>query len=236
MKYSCEERGDGPPLLFLHGYGCSKQIFTSAMHSAERYRHVIGVDLPGFGGTQMVGRPYNLDDYVSFTLSVINEKCGGRADIVAHSFGCRIALKLAAGHPESVGKMLLTGAAGIKPRRSAGYLIRTGLYRAAKRLSLGLSKKIAKRIASPDYRLATPLMRESFKLIVNEHLDGILPQVRAQTLLVFGRKDTETPTYMAKKLHKGIKDSGLVILDGCGHFCFLDSPVLFNAVMEEFFK
>lgn len=235
MKYSCEERGDGPPLLFLHGYGCSKEIFTSAMHSAEGYRHVIGVDLPGFGGTQMC-RPYTLSDYVSFTADVINEKCGGRVDIVAHSFGGRIALKLAADYPESVGKMLLTGCAGIRPRRSAGYLVKTGIYGAARRLSPRLSIKIAKRIASPDYRLATPLMRESFKLVISEHLDGILPQVRAQTLLVFGRNDTETPLYMAEKLHKGIKDSGLVIFDGCGHFCFLDSPVLFNAVMEEFFK
>ena len=41
---------------------------------------------------------------------------------------------------------------------------------------------------------------------------------------------------MAKKMKKHIPDSGLVVFENCGHFCFLEDTLKFNAVVTEFFK
>ena len=77
-------------------------------------------------------------------------------------------------------------------------------------------------------------MQKSFIKIVNEHLDYTLPKIKNQTLIVFGSEDKETPLYMAKKLHKNIKNSKLVIIKGAGHFCFIDNPNKFNLEVREF--
>ena len=77
-------------------------------------------------------------------------------------------------------------------------------------------------------------MKESFKLIINEHLDGALDKINIPTLVVCGDKDKETPPYMAKKFNENIKNSKLLMLSGAGHFCFLDKPHKFNMEVKEF--
>lgn len=77
-------------------------------------------------------------------------------------------------------------------------------------------------------------MQKSFKLIVNEHLDYALPNIKNSTLIIFGKEDKETPLYMAKKLHNGIKGSRLVVYEKAGHFAFIDKPLRFNMEVKEF--
>ena len=233
-KYSLTVKGEGEPLLMLHGYLSCKESFYYQIEALSRGRRVVAVDLPGFGGAAEPQYPFALKDYTDFVEGVILDECGGRADILAHSFGGRIALRLASQNGGLVGKMLLTGCAGLKPRRTARYYAKTLTYKALKRLAPTVAQKNISKFASSDYLKLSPLMKESFKLIVNEHLDGLLCKITVPTLLVFGRDDTETPLYMAKRLNAKIVDSGLVVMDG-GHFCFAESPAYFNAVAEEFF-
>jgi len=235
IPYSAEEKGKGKPLLFLHGYLSSKESFSYQTEYLSRYFRTVAVDLPGFGKTPEPTFGYSLSDYVDFVRAVIDERCGGRADIIAHSFGGRVALKLAAESGEKVGKMLLTGCAGMKPRRNITYYFKTAYYKTVKKLSPALAARFRERHSSADYRSLSPVMRESFVKIVNEHLEKCLPLVSAPTLFVFGGADRETPPYMARRLNAGVKDSALVFFEGRGHFCFAEEPFRFNAVAREFF-
>ncbi len=234
VAYSAKEKGEGRPLLMLHGYLSSKESFHFQIEYLSKFFKVVAVDLPGFGGTAQPRTAYSLDDYVSFALGVINEKCGGRADILAHSFGGRIALKLAAEHPEAVGKMLLVGCAGMKPRFKLKAFVKKKGYKLVKRLSPKLAQKKLASFASPDYLALSPTMRESFVKIVNEHLEGQLKRITAPTLVVCGSDDKETPLYMAKRIARGVPDGGLAVIDGAGHFCFCTHTAAFNAVAKEF--
>ena len=236
LSYYAEEKGEGRPILFLHGYLSDKESFKYQTEYLSRFRRTVAVDLPGFGQTPSPPYGYSLSDYVEFVLGVTEERCGGKADIIAHSFGGRIALKLAALYPDAVGKMLLVGCAGMKPVRKPSYYAKTACYKLLKKTAPRLSEKWKEKFSSPDYLSLSPVMRESFVKIVNEHLESYLPAIKAPTLLVFGSEDKETPPYMAKRLNKNIKGSGLVFFEGCGHFCFLEQPRRFNAVAEEFFK
>lgn len=226
--------GEGRTVLFLHGYLSNKECFAAQTRFLSQFCRTVAVDLPGFGEAGEPPFGYSLDDYCGYVAEIIDTICGGRADIVAHSFGGRIALKLAATRPEAVGKMLLVGCAGIKPRRKPQYYIKTGIYKILKRTSPRLAKRWESRHSSPDYLALSPVMRESFKKIVNEHLDGVLCKIAAPTLLVFGDGDTETPLYMARRLNKGIAGSGLVIMKNCGHFCFVEKPTEFDLIAAEF--
>ena len=132
-------------------------------------------------------------------------------DIIAHSFGCRVAILLAARHPEMVGKMVLTGAAGLIPKRSVKYYLKvysykamkwiarkSGLKRLLKALGWDVEAKIRARAGSSDYRALPETMRGTFVKVVNQDLKGYLKDIKASTLLIFGDQDTDCLLYTSR--------------------------------------
>ena len=97
-----------------------------------------------------------------------------------------------------------------------------------------INKDKLKGFYSKDYNVLPKVMKESFLKIVNEHLDDRLKLIENKTLIIFGKEDKETPIYMAKKFHKNLKDSELYLVEGAGHFCFIDKENEFNFVVKEF--
>lgn len=175
--------------------------------------------------------PYSLDDYIAQTRRYIAENNLIKPHVIAHSFGGRVAVKAAATDSELFGKIVLTGGAGLKPRRSVKYKINQCRFRLAKRF---LPREKLERFYSSDYRALSPVMRESFKKIVGEHLDGIAAAVKNPVLLLYGANDTETPLYMARRYNALIRGSQLQIIGNAGHFCFLEKPTAFSALVREF--
>ena len=175
--------------------------------------------------------PYSLDDYVNDLLAYLKDKGIKKPHVIAHSFGARVALKACYSHPEAFDRLVLTGAAGLKPKPS--------FYKVLKKLGYKLLKPLLTHNArlkfySSDYRALDGVMRQSFQKIVAEHLDYVLPAIKNQTLIVFGAQDKETPLYMAERLYKGISNSEKVIINDAGHFCFIDKPFTFNMEVREF--
>lgn len=175
--------------------------------------------------------PYSLDDYVDELIEFADKNRIVKPHVLAHSFGARVALKTTYRYPDFFDKMVLTGAAGLKSK--------TTLKKSCKKISFKflksfIPKQKLSRFYSPDYLALDETMRKSFIKIVNEHLDYTLPFIKNRTLLIFGENDKETPIYMAKKLNSGIKNSKLIILDGAGHFAFVDKSLKFNLEMREF--
>lgn len=215
----------------MHGYLSNKNSFAYQLAFFEKDFDVHAFDLKGFGENRGMDFPYSLSDYAKEVEEYINEKGLYKPDVIAHSFGGRIAIKLCAENPELLGKVVLTGSAGLKPKRTIKYYSKRLLFKALKPF---VKREKLRRFYSSDYLALTPVMRESFKLIVNEHLDGQLKNIQNQIFIVNGELDKETPVYMAKRLNKGIKNSKLLIIKNAGHFCFIDSPLKFNTEVKEF--
>ena len=96
-------------------------------------------------------------------------------------------------------------------------------------------EKLYKKFGSDDYQNTSGIMRKIFVRVVNENLKPLLNDIQAPTLLVWGDKDEATPLYMAKIMEKEIKDSGLVVFEGAGHYSYLDEYHRFKKVLESFF-
>ncbi len=185
----------------------------------------------GFGDNKGMDYPYSLDDYVLELKEYFDKKGIVRPHVIAHSFGARVILKVLYNQPDLVDKLVLTGAAGLKPK--------TTLKKRVKKATFSLLKKVAKReklkrFYSKDYLALDSVMKESFKKIVAENLDYTLSNIDRKTLMVFGTKDRETPVYMAKKFYREIKGSKLLLIKDAGHFCFIDKPHKFNTEVREF--
>lgn len=227
-----ENSGTKEVLIFLHGFLSDRTVFGQQTAFFSRYFDCRALDLKGFGENADMEFPYSLSDYVSELFYYLETHRLERVHILAHSFGCRVAVKFTALYPERVSSLVLTGAAGLKPRRSFRYRVRALRYRIAKKIYK--KKEKLEKFFSPDYRRLNPVMRESFKLVVNEYTEPYAARVAAKTLLIWGEKDTETPLYMGRRFEKLIANSRLFVMEKCGHFCFLEDPRLFNLVAREF--
>ena len=232
-RVSLLQRGEGEDLVLLHGYlACKESFYYQIEALSARYR-VTAFDFWGMGASAPPDGPWSVSDYAARTRALLGELGIARAFLLAHSFGGRVALKLLASPDPPFSRALLTGCAGIPPRRGMRYALRVKAYRAVKKIAPRFAER---RFGSAEYRALSPLMRESFKKIVNEDLTPCLAAVRVPVLYVFGDRDVQTPPYMAEALHAGTAGSGLVYMKGCSHFCFCERPAEFNAVARAFFR
>lgn len=236
------QEGQGPDVLLLHGWGGSTESWLPVTEHLKTRCRVTALDFPGHGGS---GSPpesgWSVDDYRDFTAAFV-EKIGiYPCDIVAHSFGGRVALLLAATRPQLVRRMLLTGCAGLLPKRSAAARAKSSVFHKLKTMSehvpggRALREKVAGHLGSSDYRALAPGMRATFVKVVNQDLSPVLSDIRAETLLIFGRNDRETPLWMGEELRDGIRGSALVVLENAGHFAYLEQCAAFLRILDAFF-
>lgn len=215
----------------MHGYLSSSKSFIYQTEFFKKDFNVFAFDMKGFGENQGMEYPYSLDDYIEEVKDFIKKNGLEKPHVLAHSFGGRIVLKLASLDKNIFDKIVLTGSAGLKPKRTIKYRIKKLIFNV---LKLFVKRERLKGFYSKEYNSLSPVMKESYKKIVNEHLDYATYYIENTTLIINGKLDTETPPYTAKRLNKNIKNSRLIMLDGAGHFCFIDKPYTFNMEVREF--
>ena len=240
----------GRPLLLLHGWGGRCESFLPVTRDFETTRRVYAVDFPGHGRSDQPDCPWSVTEYMEYIRAFMEEIGIGGADIVAHSFGARVAILLAAEHPDAVGKLLLTGAAGVPSRKSGKTPFKTRVYKALRSLvgrpfmrrlfgeeKIDLWREaLVQHFGSADYRALTPFMRQTFNRVIAQDLTPCLAKIKSPVLLVWGENDTATPLWMGQLMEKEIPDAGLVVLKGCGHFAYLDKYGEFRLIAESFLK
>ena len=247
MQINYQSTGAGQPLLFLHGWGSSSEAFNRmARPLAARFR-CIAPDLPGFGKSDMLPRPFTLQDYCDVVKKFIDALGLRDPVMIGHSNGGRILLKwLGRGDcPLRVKKLVLIDAAGIKPRYGAGYYGKVYTYKLAKKilqlpgvrhLFPDAVERLRGRAGSADYRSASPMMKQCMNLALAEDMSAYLPKIQASTLLIWGENDTATPLADGQKMEKLIPDAGLVVLKGAGHFSFAERWGQCSRVLDAFLK
>jgi pimeloyl-ACP methyl ester carboxylesterase len=237
----CRSVGTGPDVLVLHGWGASIEAVQSIVLGLSANCTVHAPDLPGFGQSGRPPRAWGAADYAAWTRALITTLGLGSPSIVGHSHGGRIAIHLAAHHPERVDKLVLVDSAGIRARRTFSWYRRVAMAKFAKHVlrRLGppgraLTRRLFRRSASGDYAASDPEMRATFVKLVNEDLTHLLPQIHASTLLIWGDEDHDTPLSDGQTMERLIPDAGLVVFEGAGHFAYADQPQLFARVVAHF--
>ncbi len=220
--------GQGKDILFLHGWGGSIDSFMGLGKSLSNRFRVTLIDFYGFGKTPHPAKPLMLNDYVESVLEIIKQYDMHSINIIAHSFGGRVAIKLTAKYEYLCEKLVLIDSAGLKPRRTIKYYYRVIRHRLLKLL------KIPHKAGSKDYQQLSPIMKKTFVNVVNENLYHLLGNITTPTLIIWGNKDKETPIYMARKLNKKIVGSGLVVLNGAGHYSYLEQPTRVLLILNSF--
>jgi len=220
------ERIGGSParVVALHGWGRTGADFTGLLAGLD----AVAIHLPGFGPAAAPDAVWGTDDYARLVAEAIEPL--GPVVVVGHSFGGRIAVRLAASRPGLVSGLVLTGAPLVrlapvsKPKLS---------YRIAKALNrIGLIPDSVlearrKKAGSADYNAAQGIMRDIMVKTVNENYDDDLAGITAPTGMVWGENDTAAPTAAGKVASERIRGAHWTVVPGEAH---LLTPVLSAAV------
>ena len=224
------QRGSGKDLVFLHGYLSSKESFYPQINYFSKYFRVTALDFPGFGEGEPLKEAYSVGDYADWLQNKLQTLNVENACVLAHSFGGRVAVKCLS-RGRLFQKAVLCGCAGIKPKRTPAYHMKVGAYKLIKKFAPRYAEK---HFGSAEYRSLPPLMKESYKKIVNEDLRSDACKIECPVLFITGENDGETPVSSAKIYNACVKGSKLLIMKNCGHFAHLDDPLAFNLAAEEF--
>lgn len=224
------QKGTGKDLLLLHGYLSSKEAFAAQVAYFSKFYRVTALDFLGFGQSAPLKESFSVGDYSRWLVAALHVLGVRKPHVIAHSFGCRVAIKTAAENVNIFDKMILTGPAGVILHRGMGYKLRVAAYRLVKKFAPRFAEK---RFGSKEYRSLSPIMKESYKKIVNEDLRACAKRVQNRVLIVQGTRDKTVSSAEAEAYVDAFPWAKMKKIEG-GHFAFAENPVVFNLIAEEF--
>lgn len=234
-----------PPILLLHGWMAKIEAMAPIYQFFKKNRKVIAVDFPGQGGkSDTLKEVWGVPEYAEMIKDLLGYLQIKKCDVIGHSFGGRVIIYLSSKYQTIFRKIVLTDAAGIKPKMNLKKEFRIYSYKVAKAILKIIMPKekyekkideMRKKRGSSDYAMLTSdAMRMTFQKVIGLDLTPNLKEIKSPTLLVWGENDNDTPMYMAKKMEKEIPDSGLVILENAGHFSYLDQTQKYLVIVNQF--
>ena len=249
IRIRYKQAGQGLPILLLHGWGGQIESMDPIANALTQQFATTSIDFPGHGESSLPPHPWHVSDFLDSTLKLMDRLGLEQPGIVAHSFGGRVTIKLAAAFPKRAARLLFTAGAGVMPPATLGKRIKrlvgatAGKLRSVAHSAAPSTDAVADRIgrklfpylASADYKNAGEL-RETLGLVVSEDLTSQLGKIRSKCLLVWGDQDQDTPLYCGQTMKRLIPDSELVVFHGAGHFPYVDQMQKFNMLALKFFR
>jgi pimeloyl-ACP methyl ester carboxylesterase len=245
------EGGEGPPLLLVHGFGGAAWNFSELAPLLPGRRLIIP-DLPGHGASSPLPAP-TLTGFADVLAEILDEP----VDVLGHSLGGVVALRLAERHPLLVRSLVLAAAAGISSSTRVAELTiaLTGIVQpgriAGRRVArVARSRRLRKfvfgsfEVANPD--LLTERAVHGFLRGPTLHTDALgaglalvaddprkdLDRVRCAVLVLWGARDRQVPLEDGFEYARRLGAPLRVIAD-CGHLLIGERPdVCARAVLE----
>jgi pimeloyl-ACP methyl ester carboxylesterase len=253
MPWTHIERGDGRPLVLLHGIGSSKRVWLPILDRLARHRRVVSLDLPGFGDNPRLADGAPTPIHLAELLPGAVADLGVEApfDIAGNSMGGWVALEAAKrGSARSVVAISPAGLWRRQPRYTRFVL--NNAYRLAVAAPPPLTSALgtaAGRIAlmsayySRPWRMSADFALESSGILAaSTDWDRAL-QGMAESRFV-GGQDIDVPVTIAFGTRDGIhlpvhtrhrdqlpEHTEWVSLAGCGHVPMTDNPGLVASVI-----
>jgi pimeloyl-ACP methyl ester carboxylesterase len=226
------EAGEGPPLVLIHGLGCSTDYWVrnGAWLAAAGYR-VLAPDLPGFGRTEGPRAGLSIVQQ-AYAVSVFAEAMQlGPAAYLGHSLSCQTVLELACTEPERVSALILAAPTG--DRRKKRLL----------REAIGFLRDIPREppslvpIIMDAYLRAGPF-RWTLTWLAGKRHDAFHAArgVEAPALVMVGECDPVVKAHFAGAIAETIGHAQLRIIPRAAHALIYDEPEGFNGAVVKFLE
>lgn len=262
LSYSEYGHKEKRTLLFLHGFGESKETWRFLVPKLAQHYHLVLLDLKGFGISPKVeDDAYSVYDQARVVANFIKEKNYDDLTVVGRSFGGGVALVLALMQEdrvieERISKLILINSMSYRQNLPSmlktlnqpivGYL---GIHLAsndwmaeeAYRFAFYNNELIPKEsVEYASYVLSTPLAKYVYLQTVEQLIPDDIAQIekrykniKIKTLILWGREDVSINVRNAYKLHRDLRHSRLKIFNRVGHMPNEEVP---QKVVREILK
>ncbi len=223
-------------VLFLHGWGSDVSDFLGSAKMLSKNMKTICLDLWGFGKSETPKQVLSSFDYANFVFEFLKQKNLESCHLVGHSFGGKIATIFCNNHKNFAKSLILVASAGIVKKSFKTKLL-IAKYKHLKNLVKQGKKpqSVLQKFGSSDWQGSCDIMKQIMAKVTNENLENEFKKVTQNTMIVWGKQDKTTPLFMAKKIHKYIKNSELKIFKG-EHFVHIQNFLKFNQTCLKFWE
>ena len=217
------EKGQGKPLILLHGNGESSDYFRGQIDEFAQYYHVFALDTRGHGRTPRGEMPFTIRQFADDLRGFLDARGIDRANILGFSDGGNIAMIFAMRYPERVDRLILNGAN-----------LNTAGVRRIVQVPIELGYRIARSKAEKSD--SARKNAEMLGLMVNDpNVDPKeLSAIRAKTLVIAGTRDLIKAS-QTRQIAAGITDAELVWIKG-DHFIARKNPAEYNRAVLAFLQ
>jgi pimeloyl-ACP methyl ester carboxylesterase len=242
--------GDGPPLVFLHGWGLGHHSYKRALSGLVRLgMRVYAPALPGFGGTRdLQGDEFSLEGYARWVVDFLTAVGVDRpVTLVGHSFGGGVAIRTAHDAPQVVGKLVVVNSIGGSAWTRHKGVLRTMAERPLWDWGLHLQSDIwparqLRRVvpviledALPNLLRNPSAMWRVGRLAARANLVPELEELKRRKLpvvVLWGDRDRVIPELSLQSLRTALGDPQVVTVPG-NHSWLLSDPDGFAEVMTN---
>ena len=246
--------GEGRPLLLVHGFGGAAWNFSELRPQLEG-RRLIVPDLPGHGGSSALPAAASLRGFADALVPLLD----GPTDVLGHSLGGVVALRLAERHPALVRRLVLAAPAGISTSTRRAELVIAFLGRvkpgriAGRRVERIAGSRRLRRAVFGPFEVSNPdLLSEravhGFLRGPLLHTDALsaglalaaddprsdLERVRCPVLVLWGGRDRQVPLEDGFEYARRLRAQLRVVAD-CGHLLIGERPEVCARAALEFF-
>ena len=215
------EKGQGKPLILLHGNGEDNSYFVYQVAYFSRFYRVMAIDTRGHGQSPRGTAPFSIQQFAEDLRGFLDQHDIPKAHILGFSDGGNIALTFALHNPERVDRLILNGAnlfpAGVKSTVQLPIVL--GYHTAS--LFAKRSPKAKENAALLGLMVKEPNIRP-------EELNGLT----VPTLVIAGTKDMIRESH-TRLIARSLPNARLVLLPG-DHFIANKEPAAFNRAVRDF--
>lgn len=244
------DEGQGEPLLLVHGFPLSSDLYQPQRAALSHRFRVITPDLRGMGRSDPLPGAYSMESYADDLSALLDHLGIGQAIVGGMSMGGYVVFALVRRHPDRVKGLILLDTKAAADTEEG----RQGRFKMAEQArsegasaiaEVMLPKMLTEQTLSQQPELAE-FVRGMMAATPVEGITGaleamaarsdstpLLASIQVPTLIIVGNEDQITPTAVAQEMHKAIPNAELVIIDGAAHAATLERPAAVNQAIEE---
>lgn len=241
------DQGKGFPVLLIHGFCETHQIWDSFSHELSKDFRIVSIDLPGFGKSELLREPFSLTDVGIRVLKFLKELKINSCIAIGHSLGGYVALAMADQQPEllkAFGLFHSTAYPDTEERKLTRnkvieFVTKNGVATFIESFIPPLFYNQANPHILPLVRLASQTTTETliayFKAMRDRpDMTKVLQQFQGSILFIAGDKDTGISPDSVKKQASLASKVNLNLLTGVGHMGMFESEEVTLRLVHKF--
>jgi pimeloyl-ACP methyl ester carboxylesterase len=256
-------KGEGKPLLLLHGYGAGVWVWEKQIEALSQSYRVYALDLIGHGYSDRPKISYTPETYIRFLRDFMDGVGIQKATLIGNSMGGGMAWAMAIRHPERVDRLVLINCVppdvlhqvknesfrtlvAIKDIPILPYLVIAARSKNSIRWILLECvwdiKLITPEVLNRQYQISkikgtTRVLYSTFKHAEEAlELKDQLTLIHQPTLFVWGERDFIFPPQVGETLHQAITGSKFLRIEKSGHIPMWETPDQVNQAILDFLQ